>query len=130
MRAKKHPCPCCGYCVFDQAPGSHTQCPICLWEDNLAQLRFPLMPGGANTVSLADAQRNFVQCGAAEKRNTGLTREPLDYEVRDEEWRMLDRDRDNIEEPQRGISYGDTHPISDPTVLYYWRANYWRRRVS
>lgn len=38
----KFPCPCCGYLVFDREPGFHQVCPICGWEDDLSQLRFPL----------------------------------------------------------------------------------------
>ncbi len=124
---KKYPCPCCGYLVFNTYPGSYQTCPICLWQDNLAQLRFPLMPGAANTVSLERGQQNYRECGAAEKRNSGLTREPFEAERRDPQWRPLDRGRDNIEEPQRGIDYADSYPIQDTTVLYYWRDSYWRR---
>ncbi|WP_241494482.1 CPCC family cysteine-rich protein [Pseudomonas asplenii] len=28
-------CPCCGYAVFEEPPGSHDICPICFWEDDL-----------------------------------------------------------------------------------------------
>ena len=125
-----YPCPCCGYLVFHQQPGHHEVCPICLWEDDLAQLRFPRMPGSANTVSLERAQHNFVECGAAERRNSDHTREPVADERREEGWRPLDLERDNIEEPQRGIRYGNSYPLEDTTVLYYWRSTYWRRLVS
>ncbi len=37
-----YPCPCCGYLVFTEPPGSYTICPICFWEDDISQLRFPL----------------------------------------------------------------------------------------
>lgn len=47
----KYPCPCCGYLVFDESPGSYEICPICFWEDDLSQLRFPRMSVGANRVS-------------------------------------------------------------------------------
>lgn len=121
------PCPCCGYLVFEHQPGHHERCPICQWEDDLAQLRFPRMPGSANHVSLEDAQHNFADCGAAERRNVGLTRRPFDSESREAGWRPLDPARDNIEEPQRDVNYGDSYPLADTTVLYYWRATYWRR---
>ncbi|MBD3620458.1 MAG: hydrolase [Chromatiales bacterium] len=127
---QKYPCPCCGYLVFTTQPGSYQTCPICLWQDNLAQLRFPLMPGAANTVSLERGQQNFVACQAAEKRNSGLTRAPIEAERRDPLWRPLDPSQDNIEEPQRGIDYADSYPIQDTTVLYYWRDTYWRRYSS
>jgi len=126
----KFPCPCCGYLVFDYQPGFHQICPICGWEDDLSQLRFPLMPGGSNTVSLEDAQRNFRAYGASERRNIGRTRAPLDCEEVEEDWRLLDTAVDNVEEPSRGIRYGDSYPWPDTTVLYYWRTTYWRRLVS
>ena len=42
------PCPCCGYLVFDEEPGSYSICPICYWEDDAVQLqlaRLWLRPG-------------------------------------------------------------------------------------
>src|SRR3989344_8024964 len=124
------PCPCCGYRVFARQPGSSERCPVCLWEDDLAQLRFPRLPGSANHVSLGDAQHNFADFGTAERRYRGEGREPLDIEARDRGWRARDPTRDNIEEPQRGIEYGDSYPLADTTVLYYWRETYWRRLAS
>ncbi len=126
----RFPCPCCGHLVFDMPPGHHQICPICGWEDNLAQLRFPLMPGSCNQVSLRDGQLNYRDCGAAERRNTGLTRRPLEEEEVDAGWRLVDLAVDNIEEPERGIKYAETYPYEDTTVLYYWRATYWRRVVA
>ncbi len=111
-------------------PGGNERCPICLWEDDLAQLRFPRLPGSANHVSLEDGQQNFAACGVAERRHRGEGRAPLDMERRDEGWRPLDPARDNIEEPQRGTNYADSYPLADTTVLYYWRETYWRRFVS
>ena len=126
----RYPCPCCGYTVFDYPPGFHHVCPSCGREDKLAQLRFPLMPGAPNAVSLQDAQQNFRECGAAERRNAGLTRRPIEDERVEDGWRPLDLARDNVEEPRRGENYGETYPYEDTTVLYYWRATYWRRVVG
>lgn len=130
MGRHNYPCPCCGYRVFARQPGSSERCPVCLWEDDLAQLRFPRLPGSANHISLEDAQHNFADFGTAERRHRGEGREPLDIEARDRDWRRLDPARDNIEEPERGIDYGDSYPLGDTTVLYYWRETYWRRLVS
>lgn len=127
---ERYPCPCCGHLVFATPPGSHRTCPICLWQDNLAQLRFPLMPSAGNAVSLVEAQHNYADCGAAERRNAAMGREPLDGEPREAGWRPVDLARDNIEEPQRGIDYVDSYPIHDTTVLYYWRPTYWRRTAG
>jgi hypothetical protein len=127
---EKYPCPCCGHLVHDFAPGHHQSCPICGWEDNLVQLRFPLMPGSANMVSLERGQRNFREYGAAERRYIGKTREPDAADRREHGWRPLDPARDNIEEPRRGENYAETYPYENTAVLYYWRDTYWRRLVS
>jgi hypothetical protein len=127
---RQFPCPCCGYLVFNRQPGSHEKCPICTWEDDLAQLRFPRMPGSANRVCLQDAQRNYTAFGASERRAIGEGRRPFEDEVREADWRPLDVARDNIEEPERGSNYGDSYPLDDTTVLYYWRFTYWRRLES
>jgi hypothetical protein len=126
-REHRYPCPCCGHRVFEREPGFHKVCPICGWEDNLAQLRFPLMPGSCNSVSLHQGQINYREFGAAERKNRGLTREPVEGEEREPGWRPLDLKLDNIEEPRRGIRYADSYPEQDTTVLYYWRATYWRK---
>jgi hypothetical protein len=127
---QKFPCPCCGHLVHDRMPGHHEVCPICGWEDDLAQLRFPLMNGGANHVSLHTGQQNYAAVGAAEKKNRGLTRAPFEQERMDRAWRPLDIKRDNVEEPRRGENYAVTYPWRDTTVLYYWRDTYWRRYSS
>jgi len=127
---EKFPCPCCGHLVHSLEPGHHQNCPICGWEDNLVQLRFPLMPGGCNRVSLADGQRNYCDYGAAERRYVGHTRAPEHGEPVEQGWRPLDPARDNVEEPRRGQNYGESYPYEDPAVLYYWRATYWRRVVG
>lgn len=129
MWLSKFPCPCCGYLVFERQPGSSATCPICRWEDDLAQLRFPRMPGSANSVSLENAQHNFCDIGVAARRHAGLGRVPSG-ESRDSDWRLLDPRRDNVEEPHAGINYADSYPLNDTTVLYYWRATYWRRFAS
>ena len=128
--AGPYPCPCCGYLVFEREPGHHERCPICCWEDDLAQLRFPRMVGSANTVSLERAQRNYAQLGAAERLRVKEARKPIEEETREPGWRPLDARIDNIEEPQRGVGYADSYPLDDTTVLYYWRDTYWRRLVS
>jgi hypothetical protein len=126
----KFPCPCCGHLVHEREPGFNQTCPICGWEDDLAQLRFPLMPGSSNRVSLLDAQQNYRDYGASERRSVGGTRAPEAGEGRDPGWRPLDPERDNCEQPSRGTDYADSYPWPDTTVLYYWRDSYWRRIVG
>ena len=75
------------------------------------------MPGSANHVSLEGAQHNYAEFGAAERRHRGTGRAPLNIESREAGWRLLDPARDNVEEPQHRIDYGDTYPLADTTVL-------------
>ena len=120
-----YPCPCCGYLVFDEPPGSDCLCPICFWEDDLSQLRFPLQGGGANKPSLLEAQRAFQRIGAVEARLVSHVRAATPQDRREQGWRPVDPKRDDVEYAVRGMNYGSTYP-DDETVLYYWRPTYWR----
>jgi hypothetical protein len=121
-----YPCPCCGYVVFAGRPGSHAICPICFWEDDVVQLRFPTLEGGANTLSLIESQRNYADFGACEERFRPDVREPGEQDVRDPDWRPVAEGSDVFE---TGFGEGDEfveYP-SDLTSLYYWKPHYWRR---
>ena len=119
-------CPCCGY-LTSSGPGSHDICPICDWEDDLSQLRFPETTG-PNDVSLIEAQANFTAKGAKAAHHVRHVRPANRHDARDPSWRRLDLAIDDIERPIAGINYGATYP-TDPTQLYYWRPDYWRRSV-
>ena len=119
------PCPCCGYIVFEKGPGSYDICPICFWEDDISQLRFPETKG-ANKVSIIDAQRNFRSLGVCEEWLLRRVRKPGPDDRRDPDWRPLDPSIDDPERQVRGTDYGRTYP-DDSTKLYYWRETYWRR---
>jgi hypothetical protein len=122
----RYPCPCCGYLVFDDGPGSYDVCPICFWEDDLVQLRFADMAGGANAVSLRERQRNYATVGACEEGAVGYVRQPTADDQRDAGWRPLDPAQDNIEDIRTVTNAAQTYP-EDLTKLYYWRDTYWRR---
>lgn len=115
----KYTCPCCGYVVFNSPPGSYDICPICFWEDDVAQLKFPKTTG-ANKASLIEAQRNYREFGASEKRLLENVRKPKQDEIRDKTWRPIDTAKDAVEEPIPGKDYGASYP-EDGTDLYYWR---------
>jgi hypothetical protein len=114
-----YPCPCCGYLVFDEPPGSYAICPICFWEDDLPQLRFVGMTGGANGVSLIEAQQNYARHRACEVRLVAHVRRPSAHEQQDPHWREVDPSVDPIEE-LKNIDNSRTQP-DDLTRLYYWR---------
>jgi len=120
-----YPCPCCGYFVFRNPPGSYDICPICFWEDDLSQLRFPRMTG-ANRVSLIQGQENFARFGVCEHRLAKHVRTPDTGDVRERNWRPIDPTQDNIEEIS-GREDGFDYPL-DRTTLYYWREDYWKRQ--
>ncbi len=119
------PCPCCGYLVFDE-PGAYDLCPLCFWEDDGIQLEFATTcAGGANGVTLLEAQRNFAAFGACEERARAHVRAPSSSDIRDPSWRPIDPERDHFED------WDDDGKVraSDETVesLYYWRDRFWRR---
>jgi hypothetical protein len=118
------PCPCCGY-LTSSSPGSFDICPICDWEDDLSQLRFPRMAGGANHPSLVEAQANFAAIGASDPRRVAHVRPAQAGDARDPLWRPVDPEVDSIEDPTPGRDYGRDYP-ADGAGLYYWRPTYWR----
>ena len=116
----KFPCPCCGYIVFSELPGSYEICPICYWEDDDVQLRQPNMGGGANKVSLVEAQKNFVAFGANIAEHIKYVHKPTKGDERDETWRMFNKDVDAPEIPSK--DFNEAYKIN-PSRLYYWKRN-------
>ena len=121
MSEQRYPCPCCGYWVFAEPPGSADICLVCFWEDDLSQLRWPALAGGANAVSLVEAQRNVREVGAIEARFAQDVRPATEAEPRDADWRPIDA-RDHFEAADESAAWPE-----DRTTLYYWRPTFWRR---
>ncbi|NVN52927.1 hypothetical protein HLY00_2218 [Mycolicibacterium hippocampi] len=119
-----YPCVCCGHLTIPEQPGSYFICPICFWEDDVSQLRWPTMSGGANDVSLIEGQANFREFGSCKLRMTAHVRPPTDVEMVEPGWRPLDPRRDRFE--AWGVSPVVDWPDYDWTVLYWWRPTYWR----
>ena len=123
-----YPCPCCGYQVFSEAAGSYDICPICFWEDDLVQLVFPDMGGGANYFSLISSQSSFNLHRACEERFIENVRHPEITDIRDPLWRSLNPKKDRFlseSRPEDGQKWQSTkfEDISDK--LYYWRPDFW-----
>jgi len=64
----KFTCPCCGYKTLDEKPpGTFCICPVCHWEDDHIQLNNPDFAGGANNMSLREAQKNYCKYALVKK---------------------------------------------------------------
>ncbi|MFD9064777.1 CPCC family cysteine-rich protein [Kitasatospora purpeofusca] len=121
----RRPCPCCGRLVLDAEegrPGSSVVCPVCSWEDDPVQLRWPFAPG-ANSVPLVEAQRNVRAYGACDQRGRFYARPPAADEPVDPDWRPIDPATDVFEEP-RGDGSARPWP-EDRTVLCWWLPTFW-----
>lgn len=116
------PCPCCGHLTFSEPPGSYEICPVCFWEDDAVQLRWPTYEGGANGPSLIESQGSYTEDGATEHQFTGLVRPPTDEEPLDTGRRTVDLERDSFEaKSEREAAWPN-----DLTRLYWWRPTFWR----
>jgi hypothetical protein len=80
-------CPCCGYKTISD---EYESCEICGWRYDEAQQSMPDFPGGANTISLRQAQLNFASFGAKDKQRLDMVRQVTVNDVRDPKWRPLD----------------------------------------
>ena len=119
----RYPCPCCGHFVHGGGPGSHLICPVCYWEDDQVQLRWPLLTGGANRPSLVGAQQCYRNVGASEERFAKNVRPATTDEPIDEGFRPVDLTIDNFEDS----SVQDEPWPGDRADLYWWRPTYWRQ---
>ena len=76
-KMRRYPCRCCGFLTLsDPSNGSYEICAVCFWEDDPVQNEDPAYAGGANHVSLYEAQRNYVELGTAEFRCRAHVRWP------------------------------------------------------
>lgn len=109
-----YPCVACGFVVFEEPLGCYEICPVCGWEDDHVQARFPGSPVGANHVSLFEYQQSVA-----------LRRAPIGVNVvrgakRLVDWRPLrpDEARGQADEPRTGRQYFEATAEEDPP--YYW----------
>jgi hypothetical protein len=111
--------------VFAETVGSHEICPVCFWEDDLIQTRWPASAGGANRPSLIECQRNYQIFGAMEARFIQRVRPAADDEPVEAGWYPLG--------PASLDCFGALDESADPwprdrSVLYWWRPTFWRAR--
>ena len=74
-------CQCCGYLTIS---GKYDICPVCFWEDDPSQAECPDCAGGANSISLIEAKKNYKQYGACEERLVRFVRKPTEAEAPNE----------------------------------------------
>ena len=77
----KRACPCCGYLTLEGETGHFDICPVCFWADDGVQREDPLYEGGANEMSLKEAQDNFRKMGAVSEEFVDQVRRPKTEEV-------------------------------------------------
>ncbi|MFF9839265.1 CPCC family cysteine-rich protein [Streptomyces sp. NPDC013740] len=96
-----------GAAVAAQVPGGRDS----------VQFRWPFTPGGANRVSLVEAQRNFRDFGACDQRDRRFVRPPSEDEPCDPEWRPINPATDSFQEWRSG----SPRPWPDDrSVLCWW----------
>ncbi len=74
----KSACHCCG-CLTISERGRHDICPVCFWEDDPDQTPEQDL-GGANPMSLIEAQANYKKIGACEPAMLPHVRAPGPHE--------------------------------------------------
>ena len=77
-------CPCCGLKTLDPEDSAFEICPVCFWENDPSQVRYP-DETGANDISLNEARKNYAEFGACAERFMDYVRKPLPEEIDSEE---------------------------------------------
>ena len=117
-RKIKYTCVNCGHRVFSDLFNFEI-CPVCGWEDDPLQIRFPLEIG-ANKVCLVEAQVNFAKTGLLYKGFLNFA-DGKKYK-KDPSWRMFEK-KDKIELREDGVN--EIEYPTNMTKLYYWSEGYW-----
>jgi len=80
----RYPCPCCAFYTFREEPvGEYSICTVCYWEDDPIQRADPTYEGGANALSLYQAQQYFRDSGSADPNCLAYARKPNREELPD-----------------------------------------------
>lgn len=69
-------CPCCEYFTLNSI-SQNDICPVCFWEDDWHQKKFPDDEDGPNHISLNQARKNYAEYGVCEKQFIDNVRKPF-----------------------------------------------------
>ena len=83
-------CPCCGHRTLPSGPGDYNLCPVCFWQDDPDQRERPWSRLGANGINLAEAQKNYIACGAVHPDFVRKVRAPRREEPQHAAWRLYE----------------------------------------
>jgi uncharacterized Zn finger protein (UPF0148 family) len=73
-------CDCCGHKTMNEKRSGYEICPVCFWQDDGYIDDEGYYDTGANHVNLSEAQANYKEFGACEKRVVDYVREPHEDE--------------------------------------------------
>lgn len=118
MKKNGYTCPCCGYLTFGEWPGSYEICRVCFWEDDPVQALDPWFEGGANKPSLIQAQANYAEFGAMERRFIENVKGVRSADIRDPEWRRVAGYDRSFARAPRDLTEAEHGDLS---VWYYWK---------
>lgn len=85
---EKYTCPCCGYKTL-HSKHDYDICPICFWEDDSIQFDDIDCAGGANDISLRQAQKNYIKFGACQRDMLKHVRKPNKNDIKDSSWEPI-----------------------------------------
>ncbi|KLA32305.1 CPCC family cysteine-rich protein [Bacillus cereus] len=75
--------------IEEEPPDTYEICNICYWKDDEVQFNNHDFEGGANEVSLRQAQRNFIAFGACEECFVQSVRKPNSEDVKGASWKQI-----------------------------------------
>lgn len=75
--------------IEEEPPDTYEICNICYWEDDEVQFNNHDFEGGANEVSLRQAQRNFIAFGACEECFVQSVRKLNSEDVKGASWKQI-----------------------------------------
>lgn len=106
-------CQCCGYKTLPEPKGSYGICPICFWEDDIIQNQSPFYCGGANKISLYQAQCNFTLFRVSSLDYQGDVRAITETDEFDKLWKPV-----SVHEQKMDLVIIDLLEITTTTELH------------